>query len=459
MSLAPAVTRDGFAYAGDLFAEASGHNRHRRATVAELKDHFKSGNEKDHPAHWFEAQLIHYGLQPSKTKAVARMRLYDAVNGGKLSIPTHIKQLESDLKREWTKNERDAKKALSAPAATTTTKSTKRKAEASYVDLTVNVGDVNITVSAGNAKKKAKTTATTAKPSTPTKSPKKAAEPKAKATPKPKTAKMMPLKAALKTPTNQKLDTIPSSSLVSPTRPKQTARRGGLHQGPGRAAPRIPASSPAPSRPKQTARRSGAFSARGRIPGPSSSPGTHYHVIDSDSNEDRGPPPPYSEYPSHDDSDNDFTMHSRNLRPLGLLNGRYHMDCPYVAEQWDYDSFSLVLTLSGTELLGRFDFGVITGVLRLPQRPWQSSLESLQFRWRGREDEGPIIYGDQHTGEIRFLGDGRIEGEIDYMGGIKFTGDRAPGQGTRSGIDAQTLKNEWESYNESEYEAENRGRW
>lgn len=161
MSLAPPASKDGFSYSGDMFVESSGHNRHRRATIAELKDHFKSGSDKDHPAHWFEAQCIHYGLQPSKTKAVARMRLFDAVNTGKLSVPSHIKKLETELKKEWTKSEREAKKAIK-DASSSTTKSTKRKAAADSVDFTVSVGDINISVSANSAAKKSKTTTTKA---------------------------------------------------------------------------------------------------------------------------------------------------------------------------------------------------------------------------------------------------------------------------------------------------------
>ncbi|KAI1162617.1 hypothetical protein F5B18DRAFT_368794 [Nemania serpens] len=155
MSLAPPVTKDGFSFAGDLHAESSGGNRHRRAALAELKEHFKSGSDKDHPAHWFEAQLIHYGLQPSKTKAVARMRLFDAVNSGKLAVPSHIKKLEGDLKKEWTKNERQAKNAEktagSASKVSSAASSKKRKADSSNVDMTINVGGINITVSANNA--------------------------------------------------------------------------------------------------------------------------------------------------------------------------------------------------------------------------------------------------------------------------------------------------------------------
>jgi hypothetical protein len=95
---APPATEDGFTFThGDFFADASGQNRHRRATPAEVKEHFASGNDRDHPAHWFEAQLVHYGLQPSKTKSVARMRLFDAVNAGNLTVPAHISKLEGEV--------------------------------------------------------------------------------------------------------------------------------------------------------------------------------------------------------------------------------------------------------------------------------------------------------------------------------------------------------------------------
>lgn len=116
MALAPPVEKDGFAYAGDtLYAEASSHNRHRRATLPELKELFQptSGTKsgaKDPAAHWYEAQLIHYGLPPSKTKSVAKVRLLDAFNKGGMAVPQHLQKLETELKKQWNKNERQARK-------------------------------------------------------------------------------------------------------------------------------------------------------------------------------------------------------------------------------------------------------------------------------------------------------------------------------------------------------------
>lgn len=46
-----------------------------------------SDGSKDRPGHWYEAQLIHYGLPPSKTKSTAKMRLLDALNKGNVAVP------------------------------------------------------------------------------------------------------------------------------------------------------------------------------------------------------------------------------------------------------------------------------------------------------------------------------------------------------------------------------------
>ncbi|KAI0861406.1 hypothetical protein F4860DRAFT_170188 [Xylaria cubensis] len=458
MSLAPAVSKDGFSFAGDLYVEASGQNRHRRAAISELKDHFKSGSDKDHPAHWFEAQLIHYGLQPSKTKSVARMRLFDAVNSGKLAVPSHIKKLETDLKKEWSKNEREAKKAVK-PAGSTSTAAAgkKRKADASNVDMVINVGGINITVSANNASSSSsavkKTKTTTATPAKAAKDdPKKkasaskavtkktAASKPAKDAPKPKASTASKAKATASTPS---ASAAPSSSATASATPvkKQTARRGGIAQGPGRGSTStIGTPTDRPPRTKQTARRSGAFVARGRIPTSSAAD------LNYDSDE---PPPPYSEYDRDDDD---------SLEPLGLLNGRYNISSNEVAGQWGYDDLDLVLTLSGRELWGKFDLGIISGILHFNERPWESSHDRVPFTWRGEETEGQIWYGNNNRGWIKFLGDGRIEGELDYMS-LDFGGDRVSGQNTRSEIDAQSMRREWDGYSEEEYERLNRARW
>lgn len=114
MSLVPPVSQGKFSFAGDsLFVEASGRNLHRRATVPELQSHFNDADgAKDQPAHWYEAQLVHYGLPPSRVKGTAKMRLYDAVKKGGLAVPANLRSLETDLKKQWKKQDR----APSAPS-------------------------------------------------------------------------------------------------------------------------------------------------------------------------------------------------------------------------------------------------------------------------------------------------------------------------------------------------------
>ncbi|KAK5635209.1 hypothetical protein RRF57_010921 [Xylaria bambusicola] len=465
MSLAPAVTKDGFSFAGDLYAEASGHNRHRRATVSELKEHFKSGSDKDHPAHWFEAQLIHYGLQPSKTKSVARMRLYDAVNTGKLTIPSHIQKLEKDLKKEWTKSEREAKMAVKAgnsrSTASTTTAGKKRKANSSNVDMNINIGDISITLSANNASKSwsaAKKTKTSATKTTSNKSVK---DTPTKSKPAPKPAKEAP-KPKASAPSKAKATTSSPAKTVK----KQTARRGGISQGPSRGTTSTAeVATTGPHRTKQTARRGGNW-ARGRLPS-SSGFGLHSEFDE--------PPPPYQgygdygDYSDHDgrndydhsdsdDYDDDSPPPSSSLGSLGLLNGRYDIFSREVNSQWGHRDFDLVLTLSGNKLWGKFDLGIVTGILHFDERPWESSDEPVPFTWRGEETDGPVWYGNNNNGWIRFLGNGRIEGQLDYMS-LDFGGTRASGQSTRSPIDAQSMQYEWNGYNEQEYDRQNRARW
>ncbi|KAJ3189269.1 hypothetical protein HDU85_002897 [Gaertneriomyces sp. JEL0708] len=438
MSHAPPVAKDGFAYAGgDFFAEASGHNRHRRAAPAEIDAHFKSGSDKDHTAHWFEAQLIHYGLQPSKTKAVARMRLFDALNAGKLTIPPNIKKLEAELKKEWTKKDREAKKALketasASPAPATAARGAKRKtvSPASEVDVTINVGGVNVTIStkASNEApaKKARTTKASAVKAekTTTKTT------KAVATPAPKTAAKTaatktPKETAPKRATAAKQKAVPVASKSSISADQETT---------------IASTVPKQPRTKQTARRGGPLAVRGRIPAP----------IGIEDN--LAPPPPYTM---------EATQHTQELKPLGLLNGRYDLTSDEVSDQYahfDDEDFSLVLTLNGTELWGKFDLGIVSGIMHIPQRPFASSHESIPFKWRGREDQGSIMYGDDNTGWIKFLGDGRVEGKLNYMS-VDFRGVRWANQGTRSEIQAAEMKREWSDYSHERYVEESISRW
>ncbi|KAG6823086.1 hypothetical protein H0H93_004256, partial [Arthromyces matolae] len=67
---------------------------------------------KDSPAHFYEAQCIHYGLHPYKTKEAAKKHLLDAFDPAtqRIEVPAHIKKLEEELKEEYKKAEDLSKK-------------------------------------------------------------------------------------------------------------------------------------------------------------------------------------------------------------------------------------------------------------------------------------------------------------------------------------------------------------
>lgn len=181
------------------------------------------------------------------------------------------------------------------------------------------------------------------------------------------------------------------------------------------------------------------------------------------SRQSQAPPPAFKIEDSDDDTYGRSRSHSTysggtDLKPLGLLNGRYSVSSRSITSQWGPMRKSLVLTLQGSELWGKFDLGIIEGILHFERRPYVSSEEAIDFRWRGRERDGPMFYGNDNRGWLRFLGDGSVEGFLDYMS-LDFEADRNPGQGTRSEVDARDMVDEWDGYNEREYERESRARW
>jgi hypothetical protein len=503
---APPVSREGFTFINnEFFAETANQNRHRRATPAELKALFDTpGSDKDKPAHWFEAQLIHYSLPVSKTKSVAWKRLFDAVREDKLAVPPAIKRLETDMKKEWTKNDRELKKGSAATPSTPAAGKGKRKADDGDVAGAANAKKAK-TVVAKEEKPKPAAKPSTAKAVAGTKSvvstPKKAAEkkPVAKKPAEKKPAEKKP--AAEKKPTEKK----PTEKKVTEKKPaaekKQTAKRGGITPSRGgrggisqSAAASSPERAPAPKPLKTTARctgRGGMLSYKDnrydKEPSPETYPGPvppHLARIKQTARRSRGwdrnrgrihstgqdddsdPPPPYSEFSlddgynedGYDDDDDDAPPAA--LAPLGLLNGHYTLTSPSVTGNWSQygEDFDLSLVISGQDLWGSFDLGIISGVLHFETRPYQSSYDEVEFTWRGREQEGQIHYGFNNTGWIKFLGNGSIFGQLDWQR-IEFSGTRDPGQGTRSDVDVRALRDEWDEYSEEQYERENRSRW
>ena len=159
MSLVSPLEKDGFYFNGDLYVEVGVLNRHKRVSIPELRailrpdlkrsKALQQSQTKDPVGHWYEAQLIHYGLQPSKTKAVAKVRLLEALNTNQLAVPERIVRLEEGLRKEFNAAERKAKAqykaglangstAVASPSNTTASKKRPRP-DAFAVNVNVNI--------------------------------------------------------------------------------------------------------------------------------------------------------------------------------------------------------------------------------------------------------------------------------------------------------------------------------
>lgn len=331
-------------------------------------------------------------------------------------MPSSITELESKLKKEWMKQDKEAKKAEakdgSGPKKTARTISTTRVGVKRKADITISVTAETDGIASNSTNQSGAKKARTTKNTT--------------------------LEKDLFTKDRTALSS--DSAKAKTSRP----RRAGISQKLARGDPKITLDSSPICRPKQTARRSNAAMARGRIPAPVMQNEDNHSNLSEDS------PPPYSEYYGEDEIDEN---EKAALAPLDPLNGRYDISSPFVTDEWPYcgSDFELDLTISGSKLWGQFDLGLIEGLIYFEERPMRSSNKIVPFRWRGYETgENSGFAGDGNEGWIRFLGGGHIKGYFDYQR-IYFQGQRKSGQRTKSGVDVSTLQSKWDKFEEEKY--------
>lgn len=333
--------------------------------------------------------MRHYGLAPSKNKAVAKTRLLDAVNAGKLEVPKDIKAIETQLAKEWAKKHREARAALkkAEPGASKETsvskesKATSKKRKADANDEAVSQTTVKKVAKAAPMKEKGNTTKLpiTAAPQNSTTAKTKVGSKTAAAKPKvdknaasksSSSAKSMPAEAIPSKPIKSISE---NSGTDKKPRTKQTARRGGANLS-GRGRP-------------QTARRGGSSNAAS---GQSRSYETNYDGDEVKEEEtDSG----------SDEMDYQYAHGSSPPSPafgsLGLLNGTYDITCDDLREWSMYDDadFNLIMALQGTEIWISYDFGMFSGIIHVSRRPFEASDARIEFTWRGVENsEGTITY-------------------------------------------------------------------
>ena len=475
MAFAPPIARDGFHYNGDLYVEVGNLNRHKRASIPEIttilrpdlkkpKNAAAASPPKDPVGHWYEAQLIHYGLPPSKDKARAKMRLLEALNSSKLVVPAWIEKLEGDMKKEYAAADRKAKAQYKASItaagqskdAASGKKRKQSEATTNSINVNINFGPYGTSqfpmmphaattgfdgAHADEApKKKAKKSAVSAPTTAGNGKTKAGSDPAPKPARKKQTArKSSTLSAQSSSNVGHRFDdedVAAQVALAEMMSPKKKA-----------TAPKPSPAAKSNANTKPTAKVKKETSVK-KEP-----------VIKNEPTPTKKAPTAKSGAPSIK-KDPDIKPSSSQPK-LGLINGYYTITCPTISEE--FPSFatdlSLILCLDSPGLWGSYDFGMFSGILHMQERPWEPSPQGIRCLWRGRENsEGERSFGDSCVGEVAFLGNGQIEGWLNVYGQCWFQGIRRPG-GTAAPRSAASMRDEWEGYCEEAYEEERVGRW
>lgn len=326
---------------------------------------------------------------------------------GGITVPAHIQKIEADLKKEWNKREREAKKVMKQSEG----RGTKRKAD------TVPTTNVNVNVSVQVSSTGA-VQVRAAQP--PTKRPKvaksgSAAAPASKKTAAATAATGKAKKAAATK--SEKINTVPKPVKAADKKP--TAKK--------------PAQKPRP--PTSSAAQASGYG------GPSGS------YDDA--------PPPYSEAdPAYAPA---FQPSPR--RSIGLLNGRYEIECPNMEDDFPEfrDDFGLIATLDGTKLWLKFDLGPLVGIMKVdrPYEPDEDGDGTVLF-WRGDFEQEDINIDTfplaGQANRLHFLGAGHIRGTIAYdWHVIEFDAYRIPGQSMTSEISPSQARAEWARRGQQEW--------
>lgn len=321
---------------------------------------------------------------------------------GGLTVPSHIQKIEADLKKEWNKREREAKKVLKASEG----KGTKRKAD--HVSTNVNV-NVSVQLSSTGAVQVHAATPPTKRPKV-TKS------------------------ASAATSTSKKTATAAAPTVKAKKVPATKAEKVKPVPKPVKAADKKPVT----KKPAQQPR-----------PPRSSTAQASEYTIEGPSGGYDDAPPPYSEAdPGHGPA-----FQSSPRRGIGLLNGRYEVDCPHMENNFPEfrDDFGLIATLDGATLWLKFDLGPLVGIMKV-NRPYEADVdeEGTVLFWRGEstiEQQDINMDTFSRAGEenrLHFLGGGHIRGTIAYdWHVIDFDAYRIPGQSMTSEISPSQARAEW----------------
>jgi hypothetical protein len=424
----PPIIRGEFVYHNVLLVDAGGDlKRHPRASLGDIKILLDGKTPKDQVAHFYEAQLIHYGLQRSKDKNTAKVRLQQALNQKKLVVPPHIVDMENQMKKDFAASVRKANKSSAskandtvAPSGTAPGKKRKQSgddetpaASSKKTKIIMKVGDVEFTIdhdsnenASGTSKKATKTTAT----------------PKSKATPAP---------AAKQSKTPQAKKAAPQVD----TKAKPTTKKATEVQAKSTATEKV---TKAPAKPK--AEKTTAVKKKSKVkkePAASSqaAPTAKATRIKQE------------KAIKHEASPEEALNDARTR----YITGVYNVHCPQLEDQSPELIGNLRIFLCADDndprkIWGGFELGWESGVILIAD--YDESNLRLSFGWRARDTErGGLDFGKGCFGNIEFFDGGRIDGTFFnlFPEPVDFQAERRPGP-LWCGRSAWQFEQEWDGF-------------
>ncbi|KAK8255318.1 hypothetical protein HDK77DRAFT_29329 [Phyllosticta capitalensis] len=494
-NFAPPISRDGFVYHGQLFADVGNLNRHPRASIQDLTELLrpnkptKDSQAKDQVGHWYFAQLKHYGLPTTKDKNAAKVRLLKAINERQIEVPKDVKKLEGQLKKEYDAANKKAKAELkgggstpvppatTAPAKTTTKRKrtdedaapkkapAKKKAASTstrmpampgssisvgsnggininiaYQEFLGNVGDTQ-----GAAKKKKTATAakdtTTAKSTTTKGSASKSTS--STASGQQSTAQKSTVQKSTAQKTAVQKSTAQKSTAQKATTQK-TTKAGSAAKSTASSTKKSPVKSTAV--PKETSPKTKKTTKK--TAGPASEPTVQRRASGMIKQE--------SDYLNSSSAatpfDNDISQFYNHDQTLNNITGIYDIQCTIEEDFPAHCENGCRLMLCREQGTGRvwgsFSWGPFFGVIQLNPGPPHFSQDSLSLGWRAKNlDNGRLEFGRGKTGVMVFRNKSEISGQLfDLFGNfVEFFGRRRDGP-ANCGFSPAQFAAEWEQY-------------
>ena len=425
---APFIGRGEFIYHDTLFVDVGGAlKRHARASPSELKAYLDGKAPNDQVAHWYEAQLIHYGLQRSKDKNTAKVRLQQALSQKRLTVPPHIVDMEAQMKKDYVASIRKSrttggKVARAGAEDSAVAQGKKRKqsdanfepvtATSKKTKITMKVGDVRVSIDhdstgAGNNGARGKASKSKAASS----SPAAVSSAKGKAVHNPASSSRTPTTPRARKTTQNDVQS-PVSALRSSVTPSHSLR--------------LPSESTTPQ--------------RTRIK-------TEPKVKNEPTIGNRSPQKSTPKVKAEVKPETNATE-SANSR---FITGVYNVTSPQIAGQYPYEAnnlrFFLCVDNEAHKIWGGFDLASKSGVLCIAD-DYTNIDASLSFGWRARDSyHGGLSFGRGCFGNIQFFEDRRFTATVYNMfpEPVELYGERRPGP-LWCGRSAWQFEREWEGF-------------